>query len=91
LNPICNHAASKADEWVPVRPGTDAALMLSMANVLVNELGMYDRDFLKKYSNGPYLVKPDHIFMRREGKPLMWDPSEGKAKPYDDNLQGILP
>jgi len=28
--------------------------------------------------------------MRREGKPLMWDPSEGKAKPYDD-ISGILP
>jgi anaerobic selenocysteine-containing dehydrogenase len=87
IDPICNHAGSKADEWVPIRPGTDAALMLSMANVLVNELGMYDLDFLKKYTNGPYLVKPDRLFMRKEGKPVMWDPSEGRAKPYDDNFK----
>lgn len=86
IDPICNHAGSKADEWVPIRPGTDAALMLSMANVLVNELGIYDRDFLKKYTNAPYVVRPDGMYMREEGKPLMWDPSDGKAKPYDDHF-----
>ena len=84
IDPVCNHAASKADEWVPIRPGTDAVLMLSMCHVLINELGIYDTEFLKKYTNGPYLVMPDGIYMRKEGKPLMWDPSEKKAKPYDD-------
>jgi len=87
IDPICNHAGSKADEWVPIRPGTDAALMLSMANVLVNELGVYDQDFLKKYTNAPYLVRPDGIYMRSEGKPLIWDVIEGKAKPYDDDFK----
>jgi molybdopterin-containing oxidoreductase family molybdopterin binding subunit len=87
IDPICNHAGSKADEWVPIRPGTDAALMLSMANVLVNELGIYDRDFLKKYTNAPYLVRSDGIYMRPGGKPLMWDASEEKAKPYDDDFK----
>ncbi len=83
VDPICTPAASKADEWVPIRPGTDAALMLAMINVLVNRLGIYDREFIKRYTNGPYLVKPDGRYARQEGKPLVWDVVEGKAKPYD--------
>src|SRR3990172_3593143 len=51
IDPICNHAASKADEWVPIRPGTDAAMALAMLNVLLNELGIYDREFIKRYTN----------------------------------------
>jgi len=83
VDPICTPAASKADEWVPIRPGTDAALMLAMINVLLNRAGIYDRDFIKKHTNGPYLVKPDGYYLRREGKPLVWDAGEGTAKPYD--------
>ena len=39
VDPMCNFAAAKATEWVPLRVGTDAALALAMCNVLVNELG----------------------------------------------------
>ncbi|MBU2497324.1 MAG: molybdopterin-dependent oxidoreductase [Proteobacteria bacterium] len=87
IDPVCNHAGSKADEWVPIRPGTDAALILAICNVLVNELGLYDRDFIKRYTNGPYLVMPDGTYVRRQGKPLLWDPKEGRAKPYDDHFE----
>jgi len=44
-------AAVVADEWVPVYPGTDTAMMSAMAYVMVQE-GLYDRDFLDKYSVG---------------------------------------
>jgi molybdopterin-containing oxidoreductase family molybdopterin binding subunit len=87
IDPVCNHAGSKADEWVPVLPGTDAALILSMANVLVNELGIYDIEFMKKYTNAPYLVMSDGTYLRIEGKPLMWDPVDGLAKPYDADFK----
>ena len=39
VDPMCNFAAAKATEWVPLRVGTDAALALAMCNVMVNELG----------------------------------------------------
>src|SRR3990167_1351427 len=52
VDPICTYAGSKADEWVPIRPGTDGALILSMINVLLNELDICDKPFLKKYTNG---------------------------------------
>ena len=39
FDPVCNYAASKATEWVPLTPGTDGAVALAMLNVIVNELG----------------------------------------------------
>ncbi|MFH1091195.1 MAG: molybdopterin-dependent oxidoreductase, partial [Pseudomonadota bacterium] len=87
IDPICTPAASKADEWVPIRPGTDAALMLAMINVLINDSGLYDLNFIKKRTNGPYLVKADGYYLRQDGKPLVWDGAAGKAKPYDADVQ----
>jgi len=42
VDPRGNGAAAKADEWLPVRPGTDGAMFLAMMNVLVNEVNIYD-------------------------------------------------
>ena len=47
VDPVGGYAASKANEWIPIRPGTDAALALSMLHVLLNELHIYDEHFLK--------------------------------------------
>ncbi|MDD4730566.1 MAG: molybdopterin-dependent oxidoreductase [Desulfovibrio sp.] len=44
-------AATFADEWVPIRPGTDAALVAGLAHVIISE-GMADEEFLKKYCLG---------------------------------------
>jgi anaerobic dimethyl sulfoxide reductase subunit A len=44
-------AAVLADEWIPVRPGTDAALLLAIAHhMIVNNL--QDQEFLDKYTIG---------------------------------------
>ncbi|MBI4316874.1 MAG: molybdopterin-dependent oxidoreductase [Chloroflexi bacterium] len=86
VDPVGNHAAAKADEWIPIRPGTDAALALAMLNVLLNDLGIYDADFIKKGTNGSYLVGDDGRFVRdaASGKPLVFDALDGAAKVYDD-------
>ena len=47
--------AAKADQWLRVRPGTDGALALGIAGVMIEE-GWFDRDFLRDWSNGPFLV-----------------------------------
>ncbi len=44
-------AVSLADEWIPVRPGTDVALMSAMAYVMITE-ELYDKGFVKKYCVG---------------------------------------
>lgn len=50
--------ASKADVWLRVRPGTDGALALGLANLLIWH-GWYDADFMRTWSNGPLLVRAD--------------------------------
>ncbi len=44
-------AASLADEWIPIRPGTDAAMMSAMAYVMLTE-GLLDIPFIRKYCLG---------------------------------------
>jgi anaerobic dimethyl sulfoxide reductase subunit A len=44
-------AATVADEWIPVYPGTDTAVMVAMANVMVKE-GLHDQSFLDTYTVG---------------------------------------
>ncbi|MDA8093515.1 MAG: molybdopterin-dependent oxidoreductase [Betaproteobacteria bacterium] len=87
VDPVCSNAASIADEWVPIRPGTDGALVLAMLNVMLNELGLYDRPFLEKLSNGPYLVRDRDGRYARDAatnKPMIWDAQDGAAKCHDD-------
>jgi anaerobic dimethyl sulfoxide reductase subunit A len=44
-------AATVAHEWVPIRPGTDTAVMVAMANVMIRE-DLQDQSFLDKYTVG---------------------------------------
>lgn len=43
--------AAKADEWLPVRPGTDGALALGIAHVLIRD-GLHDRAFIEQHGFG---------------------------------------
>jgi len=67
FDPMCNFAAGKATEWVPIIPGTDLAVVLAMCNIIVNELGIIDEPFLKLKTNAPYLVGPDMKYVREKG------------------------
>ncbi len=79
VNPVRTGYQAVADEWLGIRPGTDAMLALSMVHVLLaNE--QFDWDFLVRYTNGPHLVvqtpgQPgDGLVLRDEaGQPLAWD------------------
>jgi len=51
VDPRFSVAASKAKYWLPIRPGTDLALILAWCNVLVSE-GRYDKAFVDKYGKG---------------------------------------
>ena len=86
VDPMCNFASAKATEWVPLRVGTDGALALSMCNVLVNELAIYDGPYLQAKTNAPYLIGPDKLYVRdaQTNKPLVWDSASGTARPFSD-------
>ncbi|MBI2917539.1 MAG: molybdopterin-dependent oxidoreductase [Chloroflexi bacterium] len=85
VDPVGTQAAAKADEWVPIRPGTDAALALAMVNLLINEYGLFDAEFLKQHTNGPYLIAADGSYMREKAtrKALVWDPARNQAVAWD--------
>lgn len=51
VHPRLSLTGAKADEWVPIRPGTYAALALGMANVIINSK-LYDEDFVRDFTFG---------------------------------------
>jgi thiosulfate reductase/polysulfide reductase chain A len=51
VDPRFSVAASKARYWLPVKPGTDIALLLAWMNVLLEEK-LYDADYLARYAVG---------------------------------------
>jgi len=58
VNPVRTGYSAIADEWVPIRPGTDGALLLALTHEIINT-GLYDRDFLARYTNSGYLINLD--------------------------------
>ncbi|MDZ7753361.1 MAG: molybdopterin oxidoreductase family protein [Gammaproteobacteria bacterium] len=71
INPVRTGYSAIADEWMPIRPGTDGALLLALVHEIIR-LGLYDRDFLIDYTNAPELVNLDQastehgMFLRTE-------------------------
>lgn len=84
VDPRCSPEATHADDWVPIRPGTDQALFLAMQNVILHEREEFDVHFIKHRSNGAYLIGPDELYVTVDEKPAIWDLSDGKAKAFDD-------
>jgi thiosulfate reductase / polysulfide reductase chain A len=51
VDPRFSVAASKAKYYLPIKPGTDLALLLAWMNVIVSE-NLYDKDYVEKYGFG---------------------------------------
>jgi thiosulfate reductase/polysulfide reductase chain A len=51
VDPRMSVAASKAHRWLPIRPGTDTALLLAWIHVLLKE-DLYDHEYIKQYAIG---------------------------------------
>lgn len=56
--------ANKSDEVIIIRPGTDHALMLGIAYILMKEK-LYDEDFVKSFTDLPLLVRTDTMQLLR--------------------------
>ena len=83
--------ANKADVWLRVRPGTDGALALGIANIMI-ERGWYDQEFVRAWSNGPLLVRSDiDRLLKAEdlvsggssGQFVAWDLQSNRTVSYD--------
>lgn len=82
IDPRLRGAGPFADEWVPLRPGTDLALALALCNVLVSG-DFVDRAYLSTHTNAPFLVGDDGYFLRVDGKEQVWDGASGGPAPAD--------
>jgi anaerobic selenocysteine-containing dehydrogenase len=51
IDPYRTRTAACADWYLPINPGTDAALALAMMNVIIGD-GLYDADYVSKYTLG---------------------------------------
>ena len=83
--------AGKADVWLRVRPGTDAALALGIGGVMI-ERGWYDQAFVRDWTNGPLLVRADtgRFLTERDlapggstDKQVVWDRATSRPLVYD--------
>ncbi len=104
INPVRTGYSAIADEWIPIKPGTDGALLLALVHEIINQ-GLYDRDFLIQYSNAAQLVNMDEssteygMFVRFEVPPeegcfdpqnkLWWD--RELDKPISTHTPGADP
>ncbi|MFZ5648185.1 MAG: molybdopterin-dependent oxidoreductase [Bacillota bacterium] len=86
VDPRMASYCAKADEWIPILPGTDRAFILGMIYVMLHEINRFDAVFIKQHTNGPYLIAPGgRLFRHRETqKPMVWDSADNMAKAYDD-------
>lgn len=82
---------NKADIWLRVRPGTDGALALGIAHVMI-ERGWFDEAFVRQWTNAPMLVRADTGRLLREsdirdgGGPkrlVAWNARTGQPASYD--------
>jgi len=97
IDPILSSTASRADEHIPIRPGTDGALALGMIRVIL-EQGLQDKGFIIENTVGPFLVRDDNgLFLKEsdlieggsEQRFMVLDESSGQPLPCD--APGVKP
>ena len=59
FDPRLSNTASMADYWLPTYPGSEAAVLLAMAKVIIDE-GLYDETFLRNWVNWQTFMKKLH-------------------------------
>ena len=60
LDPRLSEWAAKADEWIPIKPGTDLAFLLAAINVVITKK-LYDEEYLAKYTNAPMIIDAEGL------------------------------
>ncbi|MDP7266349.1 MAG: molybdopterin-dependent oxidoreductase [Candidatus Thermoplasmatota archaeon] len=65
--------SNKADEAIVIRPATDTAFALGVAQHLIAK-GIYDADYIKKFTDLPFLVRMDDLTLLRAKDVKTFDP-----------------
>ena len=101
VDPRFTPDAAKADVWLPVRPGTDIAMMNGWINYII-ENDLYDHDWCLKWTNLPFLINEetmllyhaDELGLGDHADYVVWDKNTNAPKampdPWDDALDPEL-
>lgn len=97
IDPNHSTTASKADQWISIKPGTDGDLLLGMITLIL-ENNWYDAEYLVKNTSAPFLVREDNkqllrVDQSKEGNEenpfYVWDENSNTLQPY--NKKGVKP
>ena len=77
VDPRFTRSAAVADEYVPLRPGTDIAFLNGVANYLITN-DTYHKEYVREYTNATFLIRDDFAFT--DGLFSGWD---AEKKQYD--------
>lgn len=94
INPVRTGYAAIADEWIPIRPGTDGALFMALMHELIAR-DAFDVEFVSRFTNAAELVDQRDgadtfgLFVRDAGAPevnalypqnrMWWDTKTNRA------------
>jgi len=96
IDPRLSWFASRSKIWLRLRPGTDGALAMGFLNVIIEE-GLYDKKFVEKWTNAPFLVSDETGKLLREsdlvkgGSPdnfVVWNTAEEAPEIWDSERVG---
>lgn len=103
IDPRFSPTASKSQQWLPVKPGTDAALILGAVKYVLDQK-WYDEEHMLANTSFPFLVdaqtgeilgKMEDTIDKKTKKtvqikiPMVWDSSTGTARYF--NEEGVQP
>lgn len=76
VDPRRSETGKRCKMWLPIRPGTDAALALAMIHVIIND-DLYDKEFVDKWTVGFDRLK-DHVahYTPAWAEKITWVPAE---------------
>jgi anaerobic selenocysteine-containing dehydrogenase len=98
IDPRKTTLAAKADCWLPVRPGADGELAMAMIHVLIEEK-LFDEEFTRRWTNGPWLVRCDNNQLLTEldlqmcgdaNTYMVWNEQENAPRATGDNTAAAL-
>ncbi len=89
IDPRYSNSAAHADQWIPIRPGTDGAFLLAACNYIIDN-DLIDYDYFRNKSVAPLLIKEDGSYLRLSdlGLPLYkkTDPATGEETEVDTEV-----
>ena len=95
IDPRFTVTASKADDYIGLRPGTDSAFALGLMHVIFRKM-IYDPEFIREFTNGSYLVRTDtgkflrgkDIGIKNENTYIIWhEPTDSYKSMQKSNVK----